>query len=53
MDRLPVDKRLVIEETFENQRKLVNQKIIPLIQKSINKQTFLVVDGIIKHIIYE
>ena len=53
MDRLPDDNRLDIKETYENQRQLVNQKIIPLIQKSINKRTFPVVDGIIKHIIHE
>jgi hypothetical protein len=32
---------------------LVNQTIIPIIQKSVNKKVFPVVDGIIKHIIHE
>ncbi|CAG8671621.1 16930_t:CDS:2, partial [Funneliformis caledonium] len=48
MDRLPDNKKLDVKETYESQRKLVNQKLIPLIQKSINKQTFPVVDGVIK-----
>ena len=53
MDRLPDNKKLDVKETYESQRKLVNQKLIPLIQKSINKQTFPVVDGVIKYIIHE
>ena len=53
MDRLPEDKKLDISRTFESQRESVNSHIIPIIQKSINKKIFPVVDGIIKHIIHE
>jgi len=52
MDRLPDDKSLNIKRTFESQRKKVNN-IIPVVQKSINKNFFLVTDGVIKHVIYE
>ena len=53
MDRLPEDKKLDISRTFESQRESVNSHIIPIIQKSINKKIFSVVDSIIKHIIHE
>ena len=32
---------------------MVNNYIVPIIQKSINKKAFPVTDGIIKHIIHE
>ena len=53
MDRLPESQKPDISVTFEDQRKLIVQKIVPIVKKSINKQTFPVVDGIIKHIIHE
>ena len=53
MDRFPEDKKLDISRTFESQRESVNSHIIPIIQKSINKKIFPVVDDIIKHIIHE
>ena len=53
MDRLPEDKKLDISRTFKSQRESVNSHIILIIQKSINKKIFPVVDGIIKHIIHE
>jgi hypothetical protein len=53
MDRLPEDKKLDVKETFENQRESVNRYIIPIIQKSINKKSFPVGDGVIRHIIHE
>jgi hypothetical protein len=52
MDRLPADKRLDVNETFENQKDIVNKHIIPVIQKAI-KNTFSVTDGILRHIIHE
>ena len=53
MDRIPNEVKLDLNRTFENQRESVNKSIIPVIQKSINKKTFPVTDGIIKHIIHE
>lgn len=53
MDRLPEEKRLNLNETFEAQRKHVNGHIIPIIQKTINKNVFPVGDGVIRHIIHE
>jgi hypothetical protein len=53
MDRLSEEKQLNINKTFENQQKYINGHIIPIIQKSINKDIFPVDDGIIRHIIYE
>jgi hypothetical protein len=50
---LPTNQHLDVNKTFENQRKLVNNTLIPVIQKSLNKKTFPVTDGILKHIIYE
>src|SRR2546430_5402637 len=32
---------------------VVNRHLIPLVKKSLNKKTFPVTDGIIKHIIHE
>jgi hypothetical protein len=53
MDRLPEEKQLNDNKTFENQRKYINEHIIPIVQKSINKDIFPVNDGIIRHTIYE
>jgi len=53
MDRLPDNKKLDINKTFENQRKHVNGHIIPIVQKSLNKNIFSVDDSIIRHIIHE
>ena len=53
MNRLPEDKKLDVDKTFESQQKSVNNHIIPTIQKSINKKIFPVADSIIKYIIHE
>jgi hypothetical protein len=53
MDRLSEEKQLNINKTFKNQQKYVNRHIIPIVQKSINKDIFPVDDGIIRHIIHE
>lgn len=53
MDRFPEDRRLNINRTYDSQKKSVNNTIIPIIQKSINKKTFPVADSVIKHIIHE
>src|ERR1700743_2030027 len=53
MDRFPEEKKLKLNKTFESQRKYINGHIIPIIQKSINKNIFQVDDGIIRHIIHE
>jgi hypothetical protein len=53
MNRLPENKKLDISRTFEDQRVTVDKYIIPFIQKTINKKTFPVVDGVIKHIVHE
>ena len=53
MDRLPEDKKLKVEKTFESQRESANKYIIPVIQKSLNKKVFPVADSVIKHIIHE
>ena len=52
MGRLPTDKQLDINDTFENQKEKVNKHIIPVVQKAIKNQ-FSVTDGIIKHIVHE
>src|SRR3989337_501707 len=49
----PEDKQLHITHTYESQKGLVNNHRIPLVRRSLNKKTFLVTDGIIKHIIHE
>ena len=53
MDGFPEEKKLKLNKTFKSQRKYVNGHIIPIIQKSINKNIFQVDDGIIRHIIHE
>jgi hypothetical protein len=53
MDRLPESNQLDINRTFQSQRTAINNYIIPVIQKSLNKEIFPVVDGIIDHIIHE
>jgi len=53
MDRLPEDKALNTRKTFDSQRKLVQNNIIPVVQKTINKNIFSVSDGVIKHIVHE
>jgi hypothetical protein len=40
-------------ETGQSQKKIVNNYIVPIVQKAINKKAFPVSDGIIKHIIHE
>ena len=51
--RAPEDKQLDITHTYESQKGLVNNHLIPLVRRSLNKKTFPVTDGIIKHIIHE
>src|SRR5215813_11955057 len=53
LERLPESQQLDVNRTYESQRRLVNNTLIPVIQKSINKKSFPVTDGIIKHIIHE
>ena len=53
MNRLPDNRKLKVDKTFESQREDANKYIIPVVQKSLNKKVFPVVDGIIKHIIHE
>ncbi|GBC44750.2 hypothetical protein GLOIN_2v1765153 [Rhizophagus irregularis DAOM 181602=DAOM 197198] len=53
MDRLPEDKALNTRKTFDSQQKLVENNIIPVVQKMINKNIFSVSDGVIKHIVHE
>lgn len=53
LGRLPENQQLDVNKTFENQRKLVNNTLIPVIQKTINKKTFPASDAVIKHIIHE
>jgi len=44
---------LDLENTFDSQKRLVNNTLIPIVKKSIDKVTFPVADGIIKHIIHK
>ena len=53
MDRLLKERKLDLNKTFESQRESVNRLIIPIIQKSIDRNIFPVDDGIIRHIIHE
>lgn len=53
MGRLPDNIKLDVSRTFESQRESVNNHIIPVVQKAINRATFPVVDSIIRHIIHE
>ncbi|PKY35700.1 hypothetical protein RhiirB3_456917 [Rhizophagus irregularis] len=53
MDQLLEDKALNTKKTFDSQRKLVQNNIIPVVQKTINKNIFSVSDGVIKHIVHE
>ncbi len=53
IERLPDNQKLDITQTYESQKKIVNNYIVPIVQKTINKKAFLVSDGIIKHIIHE
>ena len=53
IERLPDNQRLDITQTYESQKKIVNNYIVLIVQKSINKKAFPVSDGIIKHIIHE
>ena len=53
IERLPDNQKLDITQTYESQKKIVNNHIVPIIQKTINKKMFLVSDGIIKHIIHK
>src|SRR5688500_19715496 len=52
---LPIssDKQLDITHTYESQKGLVNSHLIPLVRRSLNKKTFPVTDGVIKHIIHK
>ena len=50
---LPDNQKLDITQTYESQKKIVNNYIVPIVQKSINKKAFPMSDGIIKHIIHE
>jgi len=50
---VPENKQLDIMHTYESQKEVVNRHLIPLIKKLLNKKTFPVTDGIIKHIIHE
>ena len=49
---MPTNQHLDVNKTFESQRKLVNNTLIPTIQKAIDKKTFPITDGIIRHIIH-
>ena len=53
IERLPDNQRLDITQTYDSQKKIVNNYIVPIVQKAINKKAFPVSDGIIKHIIHE
>jgi hypothetical protein len=53
MERLPDNQKLDVTQTYESQRLTATRYIIPIIQKTINKKSFPVSDGIIKHIIQE
>lgn len=53
IERLPDNQKLDITQTYESQKKIVNNHIVPIVQKTINKKAFPVSDGIIKHIIHE
>ncbi|UZO25240.1 uncharacterized protein OCT59_017515 [Rhizophagus irregularis] len=53
MDRLLEDKALNTRKTFDSQRKLVQNNIISVVQKMINKNIFSVSDGVIKHIVHK
>ncbi|PKY24968.1 hypothetical protein RhiirB3_439726 [Rhizophagus irregularis] len=53
MDRLLEDKALNTRKTFDSQRKLVQNNIILVVQKMINKNIFSVSDGVIKYIVHE
>lgn len=53
MDRLPDNHKLDVSRTFESQCLTASKYIIPVVQKTINKKSFPVSDGIIKHIIQE
>lgn len=53
MERLPDNQKLDVSKTFESQRHIVEKYIIPIVQKTINKKSFPVSNGIIKHIIHE
>ena len=53
IERLPDNQRLDITQTYESQKKIVNNYIVPIVQKAINKKAFPVSDGIIKYIIHE
>ena len=53
IERLPDNLKLNITQTYESQKRSVNNHIVPIVQKSINKKVFPVSDGIIKHIIHE
>ena len=53
IERLPDNQKLNITQTYESQKKIVNNYIVPIVQKTINKKVFPVSDGIIKHIIHE
>ncbi|CAG8663310.1 11938_t:CDS:2, partial [Dentiscutata erythropus] len=44
---------LDLNKTYQQQQTFVDYTVIPLVSKTINKRVFLVVDGVIKHIIYE
>ena len=53
MSRLPDNIKLDVSRTFESQCDTVNNHIVPVVKKAINRATFPVVDGIIHHIIHE
>jgi hypothetical protein len=53
MGRLPDNMKLDVSRTFESQRDTVNNHIILMVKKTINKATFPVVDSIIRYIIHE
>ncbi|CAG8680359.1 11806_t:CDS:2 [Funneliformis caledonium] len=46
MDRLPENKKLDVNKTFKSQRESVNNHIIPVIQKAIDRKAFPVVDEV-------
>lgn len=54
MDRMPADSKMKLSRTFEDQKDLVNEVIIPIIKKSVDvTNTFPVVDGILYDMIHK
>ena len=52
-DRLSTENKLDLSKTFEDQKDLVNRIIVPTVARSIDSNTFPVVDGILYNMIHE